>query len=254
MSSEFIGIEEAIGRKGLRLVVLRGLPSPWSQAARGILHVKGIDYAKVQLGENEPRERLNDWTGQDAFPAAMFDDERPRTGWEEILWLAERLAKEPSLVPAAPVERAEMFGLSREICGEMGLGWCRRLVAMGPALANPEPGDRGMGFKYGSSPSETEQAQARILEILRLLDARLVASQDAGGRYLMGDRLTALDIYWATFSNLVQPMSEDRLPLAEPLRSLFTAREPEAADALGDRLIAHRDFVYETHLELPVEL
>ncbi|HKK53356.1 MAG TPA: hypothetical protein VKA74_17285 [Myxococcota bacterium] len=255
MSDGYLSIAEARERGGLRLVVIRGVPSPWTQAAKGILHVKGIDYAKVELAPGEPREALREWTGQDSFPAAMYEDERPRAGWEEILWLAERLAPSPGLVPSDPAERVTMFGLSREICGELGLGWCRRLLAMGSAMKDgASPAMAAMGHKYLSSEEETALALDRVVEILGLLTARLEESKRAGHRYLMGESLTALDIYWATFCNLLKPLPPDQLPLAPGIEKMFEAREPRIVDALDPSLLEHRDFIYQTHLELPVEV
>lgn len=255
MSNEYKSIAEAREMKGLRLLTLRGLPSPWSQAARGIFYVKKLDPIKVELAEGEPRESLREWTGQDAFPAAMLDDERPRTGWEEILWLAERLAPEPRLVPAEPALRARMFGLSREICGEMGLGWCRRLVGLGGAMrSGASPLLAAMNLKFGSSDAEMEQAQGRILEVLGLLHDQLAESKRAGHSYLLGPDLTALDIYWATFCNIVRPLPPEQMPYPEPMRAVFEASDAETRAATTPELLAHRDFIYEMHLELPVEL
>lgn len=255
MSDGYLSIAEARERGDLRLVVIRGVPSPWTQAAKGLFHVKGIDFAKVELGPGESREALREWTGQDSFPAAMYEDERPRSGWEEILWLAERLAPTPRLVPIDPSERVTMFGLSREICGELGLGWCRRLLAFGSAMREgSNPAMAAMGRKYLSSDEEAEHAVERIVEVLGLLAARLDASQGAGHRYLMGEELTALDIYWATFCNLLKPLPPEQLPLAPEIAAMFEAREPAIVAALDSALLAHRDFIYETHLELPVEV
>lgn len=255
MSSEFISITRAKEMSGLRLLMIRGVPSPWQQAARGIFRVKGIDFVKVELSKDEPRALMNEWTGQDAFPAAMYDDERPRTGWEEILWLAERLAPTPSLVPKDPAARSEMFGLSREVCGEMGLGWCRRLIAMGGAMrSSSNPMLSAMNTKFGSSDREMEQAQGRVVEILELLARRLAESASTGHRYFMGPDLTALDIYWATFCNLVSPLPPEQLALPEAFAAAFTASDAETQAVLSKELLGHRDHVYETYLELPVEL
>jgi glutathione S-transferase len=255
MASEFKSITEARGMSGLRLVLIRGVPSPWSQAVRGIFRVKGIGYVKVELAEGEPRDLLREWTGQDAFPAVMYEDERPRTSWEEILWFAERLAPKPSLLPADPAERAIMFGLSREICGEMGLSWCQRLISLGaPMRSGANPMLAAMNVKFGSSDEEMAQAQRRVLEVLGLLSDRLAESAKAGHRYFMGPDLTALDLYWATHCNLLSPLPAEQMPLAPPVAEMFTASDPETQAALAPELLAHRDFVYETHLELPVEL
>src|SRR5215469_12106789 len=121
MSFLYIGVEEAIKRRGLRMVVVGNVPSPWGEAAKGILHIKGIEWVAVRLVyDSEP---LREWAGQLSGPVAIYDDEKPRSGWAEILLLAERLAPKPGLLPADRAERALAFGLSHEICGEAGLGW-----------------------------------------------------------------------------------------------------------------------------------
>jgi glutathione S-transferase len=253
--SDFIGIREARKRKGLRLALLRGVPSPWGQAAKAIFEWKKIPFQRVQLLPDEPRELLREWTGQDSFPAAMFDDERPRTGWAEILFLAERLAPTPELIPADPGDRALMFGLAHEICGEMGLGWCRRLVLLGASMraGSTEP-LAAMGFKYGSSDAEQARANARCIEVLRLLSQQLARQQRAGKRHLVGSDLSAVDFYWATMCNLVVPLPPEQLALPDALRPAFTCSDPAVLGALSPELLAHRDFVYANHVKLPVEL
>src|SRR3954467_6353311 len=130
MTVQYISIEDAMKRAGLRMVVVGGVPSPWGEAAKGILHIKGIDWAAVRLVyDSKP---LKQWAGQRSGPVVIFDNEPPRAGWSEILLLAERLAPTPSLLPADAAERATMFGLAHEICGEAGLGWSRRLQPIHP--------------------------------------------------------------------------------------------------------------------------
>ena len=86
--TRFVSISEARELPGLRLVVIRGVPSPWSQAARAIFRVKGLAYTLVQRAPSDPPGALEAWTGQASFPAAMYEAERPRTVWAEILHLA----------------------------------------------------------------------------------------------------------------------------------------------------------------------
>jgi len=38
MTFQYVSAEEAIGRGGLRMVVVGGVPSPWGEAAKGVLH------------------------------------------------------------------------------------------------------------------------------------------------------------------------------------------------------------------------
>lgn len=252
-----VSIAAAKALPGLRLVVLQGLPSPWSQAAKAILRVKRIPYTLVHRSKDDAPGALEDWTGQASFPAAMYEAERPRAGWAEILHLAERLAPEPALVPAEPEQRAFFFGVAHEICGEMGLGWCRRLelVAGGLAGTKPDPMAVWLGGKYGYSPETAALAPARVHAVLGLLAELLAEARARGGRYLLGAELTALDLYWATFCNLVAPLPEAQMPMPPAFRALFTSPDPAVHDlAAKSGLLELRDRVYAEQLELPVLL
>src|ERR1700682_3013467 len=151
MTFQHVSVDEAIKRSGVRMVVVGGVPSPWGEAAKGILHIKGIEWVAVRLGYDS--EALKTWAGQRSGPVAIYESERPRSGWAEILLLTERLAPTPSLLPADPAERALVFGLAHEICGEAGLGWSRRLQLVHAGLQNaggfPERVAMYLGRKYG---------------------------------------------------------------------------------------------------------
>jgi glutathione S-transferase len=249
-----VSITQARSLPGLRLLVLEGVPSPWSQAAKAIFRVKRLDHTLVHRAADDPPGALEAVTGQASFPAVLFESERPRSGWAEILLLAERLAPEPALVPAETAARAFFFGLAHELCGEMGLGWCRRLelVAAGLARTKPDPIAKWLGDKYGYSPETAAQAPRRVKEILALFGELLAESR---GRYLLGERLSALDLYWATFCNLVSPLPPELLPMPGPMRPMFTSADPLVHEQLAKTgLLALRDRVYEEHLELPVVL
>ena len=71
---------------------------------------------------------LKAWTAQESAPVAAYNDERPRSTWIEQLYLAERLAPNPPLIPAAIDDRILMFGYCNEICGENGFSWSKRLL------------------------------------------------------------------------------------------------------------------------------
>ena len=133
MPIEFVDLDAAREAAGLRMVVVSGVPSPWGEAAKGILHVKGIPWKAVRLDQGD--DAMAEWTGQRSGPVALLDDEAPRSGWIEILLLAERLAPSPPLLPRDPRERAQMIGWAHEICGEQGLGWVRRLQGVHTGLS-----------------------------------------------------------------------------------------------------------------------
>lgn len=249
---------EARRLPGMRLVLLEGLPSPWSQAAKGIFELKKIPYLHARATSDDPPGLLREWTGQDSFPVAAWESEPPRSGWAEILLLAERIAPNPPLIPLDDIDRSLFFGLAHEICGEMGLGWCRRLVAIHEGLrANPTSLFlQHLGRKYGyRSPEVVPPARSRVVSILRQLDSLLDVRQRSGeGFFFFGSQLTALDVYWAAFSNFIEPLPADLCPMPEALRPFFMASDEETRAAFTPTLRSHRDFIFHDHLGLPMDL
>lgn len=256
MPVHYIPVEEAIQRGGLRMVVVGDVPSPWGEAAKGILHIKRIEWTAVRLAyDNEP---LKEWAGQRSGPVAVYENERPRARWDEILLLAERLAPTPSLLPAHAADRALMFGLSHEICGEAGLGWSRRLqlihLGLQKAGGFSERVAKYLAKKYGYTPDVGAAASERVANLLRMLVARLKAQRDAGSPYYLGETLTALDIYSATFAAMFRPLPHAQCPMEAGTRAAFETTDALIDAALDPILFDHRDRIYATFLELPLAL
>jgi len=257
--SGWVSIEEARNRAGTRLVLTVGVPGPWGENAKGILHAKQIPHIRVAQQPGEANDALAEWTGESNAPQVVHDDEPVRTRWSDILFLAERLAPDPPLIPEEPGQRALMFGLLHELCGEQGFGWSRRLMLFQPVMSLPadhpmRPMMERMGGRYGYEEQAVARAPARAAEILALLGAQLRKQRAAGSRYLVGDRLSALDIAWAAFAALVEPLPEDLCAMSAPMRAGYGMAHPDVTAALDRGLLEHRDFIYETHLELPIDL
>ena len=250
----YVEVEHAISLPGLRLVLSAGVPGPWGEAAKYIFHVKRIPYTAVRQVGGSESQALRAWTGQSNAPIAMFEDEAPRSGWAEILALAERLAPEPALVPADPELRVRMFGLAHEICGERGFGWQRRLMLLA-ALGNGNDVTRRLASRYGFSELAAAAAPGRTAEILLLLSKQLRAQRASasGSPYFMGERLCALDLYWAAFALMVEPLADALCRLHPRMRETYALRDPAVRAAADPLLLEHRDFIYRTHLVLPLE-
>ncbi len=256
MGFEYIDVDTAIARRGLRMVVVGHVPSLWGEAAKGILHVKGIAWAAVRLAyDSEPLKR---WAGQRSGPIAVYDDEPPRAGWDEILALAERLAPTPALLPADPAQRALVLELSGGLCGEGGLGWWRRLQLVQAGLDGvggfSEPVSKYLGKKYGYSPDAGAAAGARVVERVGALVERLSAQRAAGSRYLVGDSLTAADIYSATCAAMFRPLPSAQCAMDPATRAAFETCDAATLAALDPILFEHRDMMYREHLALPLSL
>ena len=259
--NDYVPIEQARTMLGLRLVATPGIPNPWTEAAKAILHVKGLSYSRVAQLAGEANPELVAWTGINSAPILVHDDGPPLAGWIEILLLAERLAPEPALIPCDQKERAAMFGFAHELCSQDGFGWNRRLLFFADAEAamtklGPSVGRGGfdrMNRKYGHG-GDAPHARTRLAAILGLLVGQLEAQKTAGSPYYLGDRLTALDIYSACFMAMVRPLPLDLCPISPELHASYHATDPAILDAADPILFAHRDFVYHTHLELPMRL
>ncbi|MEX2205528.1 MAG: hypothetical protein WEF50_04795 [Myxococcota bacterium] len=248
----YVEVEEAIGLPGLRLVLSAGVPGPWGESAKYILHAKRIPYTAVRQLAGTESEALRRWTGQSNAPIAVYGSESPRSGWAEILALAERLAPEPSLVPEDPAQRVRMFGLSHEICAEGGFGWQRRLMLIA-ALGTGNDVTRTLARRYGYNDAATAAAPGRTAEILLLLSKQLRAQRALGSPYFVGERLSALDLYWAAFALMLEPLGDDHCKLHPRLRESYALRDAAVRAAADEILLEHRDFIYRTHLALPLD-
>jgi glutathione S-transferase len=257
---EYVSIEQAKQMSGLRLILgAYAVPGPWREACKGIFYVKKIPYIPVNAAGKDGSDReLRAWTAQASAPVAIWNDERPRSTWIEQLYLAERLQPNPPLIPANIEDRVLMFGYSNELCGENGFGWCRRLMLVHSVLADPHSDEASrsrslyLGKKYGYSPEAAAAAPARVAQILQRLSQRLEQQRAKGSRFFIGTQLSALDIYWATFAALIQPLPPDLCPMATAFRARYTNTDPLVAAATSPRLLEHRDFIYREYLELPI--
>lgn len=257
MPFDYIDLDEALRSDGLRMVVVTGVPSPWGEAAKGILHIKQIPFTGVRLDARS--QAMADWTGQRSGPVAMFASEAPRGGWAEILFLAERLAPKPALLPSEVEQRILALGLAHEICGEMGLGWCRRLQGVDDGLDErgtgfPKPVAAYLGEKYGYRAEEAQTYRERVIEILNALSERLKVQQEAGSRFYLGRGPTAVDVYSATFMALFEPLPNEQCAMHDSLRAAFAGKDEATARALDPILLEHRDFMYAEYLELPLSI
>ncbi len=258
--AQYIDVEQAIGMTGLRVVLSPGVPGPWSESAKGILHVKKLPYVKVRQIIGAPNEALRRWTSQETAPSFIYNDERPRNLWNDQLYLVERIAPEPALIPEEIDERMRMFGLANELCGENGLGWARRLMLLHETLSNPQAPAAArqfsdfLGKKYDYNVPGAVTAPQRVADIVTSFARQLDAQRRRGSKYLIGEQLSALDIYWACFAALIKPLPHELCPMPEGFRRMYTCAHPLITAAAVPALFEHRDFIYHNYLELPVDL
>lgn len=248
---KYISVEEARSLPGLRLVLTQGVPGPWGESAKALLRARTVPFVPVGQVPAAKNEALVEWTGVRNAPVAVYNDEAPLSGYCDILFLAERLGSGPSLLPAKPADRFQCLGIASDICGPQGLGWqVRLLIFAAAAPADLPPTASEMHKAYGYSPEALAEAASRTAQILQNLDALLQGNPSG---YLVGDQLSAADIYWACFSMMVSPLPADVNPMPDALRALYNSEVPQVVEALTPNLLAHRDRIYDQHIQTPLE-
>ena len=258
-STEFITLEESESmEKGTRVTFVPGVQAMFSEALKNLCYVKKVPVTRVLhpimgIDEKTGKDRqakLYELTSQTSLPTMFYDDERPRNVWIEQLSLAERIGTKdsPKLIPDNFEHRRDMFGLCAIILGEDGLTWNMRILI-----------DTPLAQKYGYSEEASSSAPEKISEVITLIDRRLEAQEKQGSRYLVGDALTAVDIYWATMSMTILPVPLEIMPKTKQNQGMlmyFAANSeiPEIANALTERIKDHQQYVLTTYCETPAVL
>jgi glutathione S-transferase len=251
VSRRYVSVEQAIAMPGLRIAFSRGVPGPWGEAVRAIYDIKRIDYVAVEQQPGLPNEALHAWTGQSSAPVAMLDDGRPRVNWHEMLVLAEQLAPTPRLIPVEEDERALMFGLCHALASDDGFGWSLRELLFDRIAPSDETTRARMRRKFQNGVG-ADHSIARVRSIMAMLAGRLEAQEKKGSHYLIGNALSAADIYWTTFSNLVAAIPAEQCPMPEFYRELARNAVRELGFGAPEILIRHRDRILAEHFILPM--
>ncbi len=244
--------------EGVRITFIPGIQALYAEALKNICFVKEIPIIRVlhplmgvdeKTGEDR-QKRLYELTSQSSLPTMFVNDERPRNVWIEQLALAERIgsANSPALIPADFEQRVEVFGLCSVVLGEDGLVWNMRIMNDGP-----------LGRKYGYTDAASLTAPAKIAEVTGLIDRRLEKQAEHGSRYLVGETLTAADIYWATMSMSITAVPPEIMPLTEQNQGMLkffaaNSKIPIIAEVLSHRIEAHQRHILQAYCETPAVL
>lgn len=251
---DYVEVEQARAMPGLRLALTAGAPGPWSEAAKAVFNLRKVPFqAVLQMGGEDNRE-LVQWTGHRNAPVAMYNDEPPRVRWLEIVELAEQLGSGPSLIPARFDERFTAIGLTNEIAGEQGFAWYARVLMLNKSvkLQGDKAKSSNMFREYSRGIEDLEDTVARVRAITDYLAQQISAQRALGSDYLVGNQLSIADVYWACFSQLLEPLSREQSPAPEYLLK-FWASVPEALGTFDRALIEQRDYIFANYFELPLE-
>lgn len=251
---EYLSVEEARGQSGLRLALTRGVPGPWSEAAKAMFTLRNIDYLPVQQLAGDANNELVDWTGHRNAPIALYNDEPPRVRWLELLDLAERLGSGESLVPDDTQDRMFMVGLINEIAGETGLAWNARLLMFDASIQKlgPDAAKSPMYAEYRYDAAALESSISKIEKFLGYLASHIKVQREQQSHFLVGKRFSAADIYWAYFSNMLETLPQGQCSISDGVRGMWgvMAKSISGYDPI---IIEQRDRIFTEHLVLPLE-
>ena len=253
---EFITLEAAAAMTtGTRITFIPGLPALYSEALKNICFVKGIPVIRAlhpMMGIDETTQKdrqatLYELTSQTSLPTMFHNQERPRNVWTEQLSLTEQLGApgSPSLIPRDYEERADMFGLCAVILAEDGFIWNMRIQ-----------GDSPLARKYGYSEEASAAATEKMAEVIALIVRRLAAQEKRGSRYLVGESLSAVDVYWATMSMSFVVPGPEIMPITRQNKGMLkhfgnNSQIPEIAEVMTPDIAAHQEFILTSFCETP---
>ena len=256
---EFVALDEAAAMTtGTRVTFIPGIPALYAEALKNICYVKGVPLVRAlhpmmgldKTTGQDRQARLYELTSQTSLPTMFHDTERPRNVWLEQLGLAERIgaADAPNLIPADFNERVEVMGLCEVVLGEDGMVWNMRLLADSP-----------LAQKYGYSDEANASAPQKVAAVISLLDQKLKAQEEKGSPYLVGDAVTAADVYWATMSMSVSPPPVEIMPLTQQNRGMLkyfglNGQIPVIAEAMSPRIEKHQQYILTKYCETPAVL
>lgn len=252
---EYLSIEQAKQESGLRLVLTKGVPGPWSEVAKALFNWHRVDFSPVVQYGGQDNPDLVEWTKHRNAPIALYQDEAPRVRWLEILDLAERLGSGPSLIPQDRAQRIFMIGLINEIAGDKGLAWNARLLMldaayqmMGEAQAAKMPMFADYQYQAGAIDAAKQKIESFLTFLAQILKQQTAVKSD----YLIGSELTAVDIFWAYFSNMLDTLPAELNPMPDGLRQSWAILGQSVSD-FDPIVIEHRDRIFKQHLKLPLE-
>ena len=244
---EYVDLETAKAARGTRLVVNALVPSPWSEAMKGLLAIAELRAVAVRRGMDTTA--IDAWTGIDNAPALVHDREPIRTNWSAIVGFVDRMAP-GRVLPDDIAARADVMGALDAIAGEGGIGWNARLAMIDASVTTdgasgfPPPIAKYLSKRYGYSPAAVATARTRIAAQLAFIESKL------HGDYFGGATPNALDIYSATFLTPIAGPLPETTQVIPPLRAAFASAHAAFGSLVSSRLLAHHARMFERHLSI----
>ncbi len=249
MTFEYVDVETAKTARGTRLIVNALVPSPWSEAMKGLVVLAELPAVAVRRGLDAAA--IDAWTGIDNAPSLIHDREPIRSNWAAIVGFVARMA--PRILPSELAARADAMGTLDVLAGENGVGWNARLAMIDASTETrgfPPPIAKYLGKRYGYSKDAIAGARARIVEQLDHVASKLT------GDYFGGATPNAIDVYSATFlTPIAGALTETDCPgMLPPLRAAFALAAAAFGPSVPPALLEHRERMFTRHLVRPILL
>lgn len=253
---EYVPLAIARESKGIRIVTNGLVPSPWSEAVKGVFRLAELPVIAVRAMPGD--KELSAWTGIDNQPAVFNDREPVRTTAHAIVGLVARLAP-GKVLPVAPAERALAMGLIELIAGEEGLGWNGRLAMVHAGLSEnvgfPPPVAGYLGKRYGYKAEAVAALVPRVSAQFAVLLAGLEAQRARGFAYFGGAMPSAVDVYVATFLTPMVELTQAHCPRMMPaMLPAFGAARARFGELVPGALVELRERMFAHHLEFPIAI
>jgi glutathione S-transferase len=109
---------------------------------------------------------------------------------------------------------------------------------------------------YRYSAEAASVAAPRVIAILRRLEQQLDRQAVAGSPYFIGAQLSALDLYWACFSQTLDPLPPEVNPMPSRVRAGWLGMAAVLAQegyTVNSSLLQHRDMIFQDYIGLPLD-
>ena len=86
---KYVEMDEAINADGLRIVIVKAMPSAWGVAAKAMIEYKSLDFLVAHQMPMTENPELLAWSGTNSGPVVAWNDEPPINRWNDIIFLLE---------------------------------------------------------------------------------------------------------------------------------------------------------------------
>ena len=98
-------------------------------------------------------------------------------------------------------------------------------------------------------------APQKIADIIGVFARKTAAAKERGSKFLLGNALSAIDIYWATVSFMLRPPPPEVLPRTRQNEAAMKAwAKNPLSELVTQDMWDHRDYILHTYCETPIVL